>query len=443
MARVRFRLPFILAAGLLVNLWLTGPALGQNPLDWLFEDRRATPFRPGKAHPSHLNEGQGLQATEKGEGTLGIPGPNRRLTAATVTLSARGKAEILLTGERTYRLAGTWQRGRAQDILIDLTDTFARSPASGGGTLTLTDNASFHRIDLKGESAALGGDFNMHFEANSTAPNPRPRFSLDATENGRSSMGVSGPNRRLSQARAILERDGRARLIFRGEDIHQFSGHWSRRAPNVVDLHLTEGPDGRPMEAEASLELSDRGRGFSRIDLLGRSASLGGRVRVTFERDRDDREPTADFPRNERIGEPLALTGKGTLGVPGPNRSLESARITLDPRGDLLMDFHGRDLEDHDRFEGRWGAGSTLDQLRIAIDQVNGQPARGSGTLGLSNDGAIESLSAQGRAAAFGARTGDFDLRFQASRRAQPVDRFQRGDSTRRSALERLFSRDR
>lgn len=213
MARVRFRLPFILAAGLLVNLWLTGPALGQNPLDWLFEDRRATPFRPGKAHPSHLNEGQGLQATEKGEGTLGIPGPNRRLTAATVTLSARGKAEILLTGERTYRLAGTWQRGRAQDILIDLTDTFARSPASGGGTLTLTDNASFHRIDLKGESAALGGDFNMHFEANSTAPNPRPRFSLDATENGRSSMGVSGPNRRLSQARAILERDGRARCL--------------------------------------------------------------------------------------------------------------------------------------------------------------------------------------------------------------------------------------
>ncbi len=406
--------PAWLAAGTVLYLFLNA-ANAQNPLEWLLRDRE----REREYSPFDRDEGSsrptrhyGVRATERGSGTLGIKGPNRRLQQAPVSLRRDGSAQFLLRGERDYLLSGTWRRGPGHEALITIDTAYDRSPAKGTGTVTLTGN-SFSRIDLRGESVAFDGKFNARFQAGSAEKPQPPRFSLDSARRGSGSMGISGPNRRLRQAHVRLQADGDARLTFQGDnDDFEFVGAWARGQQDTIDLHITRGPDRRPMRATGSLNLH-RDEGFSQIEILGNSPSLGGRVRVSFKVEESE---TGRGDRRDR-GTLWELEGRGVIGKPGPNLDLKSARVTLYQNGRASLQFEG---ERRHLLEATWYRSREPDAVELRLDRINRRPASGTGRVRFDGD-RLRGVECRGNAHDY---RGDFRISFQGDQ--APASPYQR-----------------
>lgn len=404
------RLRSFASLGILLAAMFLPAAEAQNPLEWLRRDREPETF-PGSQNSTTSNRETsrryGFRATERGKGTLGIKGPNLRLEEASVTLGRDGRAEFLLRGERVHRLSGTWRRGPGHQAVVTIDRAYGRTPATGTGTVTLHGN-TFSRIDLKGESVAFSGDYNARFQVGDENASRPPAFRLDATERGRGSMGISGPNKRLEEARVVLRENGDVRLFFTGEERHEFSGTWSRGEGAVIDLHLTRGPDRRPMLAQGTLSLTRGGGSFSQVELLGHSDSLGGRVRVSF--DTSD-APDSDTPQRPGSGYSWELRGNGTLGMAGPNRKLERATVTLDRRGRARIILSGGTVKPHEIL-ANWSRTRDGD-ITFDVYEIFQQRASGKGRLYFDGDRLIR-LECRGSAAAY---DGSFNARLSASDR--------------------------
>lgn len=408
--------PRIVFFFLMVSLSL-GAVHAQNPLDWLFGGDELEPFDRGTPRGRWRQE-YSLAAAERGEGTLGIPGPNRRINGVSATLSRTGHAEFLFRGEeQTYRFAGRWHRGPGNRAIITIDEVYQGSPANGSGTIVLSGD-SFTSIEFKGSAAAIGGRFNARFRASNDAnDDDRGRFRLDQRLAGDGSIGMSGPNRRLHGVHVVLRPDGEADLTFLGDGSDfTFNGLWSRRSPGSVDLRISRGPDRRPMQATGTLTLQPRDR-FGTIELLGRSRSLGGRVRVSFEADAgrapvDERLPSR--PRREvrasGIGEGNYRSSTGAMRV-------DRSAVVLRPDRSASVVLSGRDSI---RFSGTWVP--VRDGVaRLSITELEGRTrVAGTGTVTYDDD-RVNSVRLSGRVG-----RGSFEADFDAGRRTRPRFNFGR-----------------
>lgn len=379
---------------------------GQNPLESLFRellrrDEPARPFDRDRDRNTVRATAYEVNAAERGDGTLGMRGPNRKLTGARVSLTRDGRCEVIFSGERDHRFRGTWRRGRANQALITITHAFHRTPATGTGVVYLQGD-TFTRIDIEGNCQALQGDYHARFETRAHRDRDRNRFSMESVQRGRGSIGMAGPNRRLSQARVRLQQDGDARITFYGDDTYECVGSWTARSANVIDLRINRGPDGRRMDATGSITLAQGSRTFSKIEILGDSPSLGGRVRMSFDASSRQHVDRRYAWRGARADVP----GRGTLGMRGPNRSLDRAAVTLYENGNARIQLQGERQYD---LQATWFGCQDTGTLELEIDRMNNLLATGTGKLFLDGNRVV-GIECEGRADATG---GDFSVRYR------------------------------
>jgi len=383
------RYTLLLLAGLsLINL-----ASAQTSRDW-------NHGRGG--HAAYGYTATGMRATEHGQGTLGIKGPNRRLTLASVTLTRGGYAEFLFRGAQDYQFSGTWRRGRGNQALVTITHAFGRMRATGFGTVVLTHGGrSFSRIDISGTSASLGGDYNINFQTGDYRERGGENFSLDSTRRGQGSIGLRGPNIQINQARVLLQVDGDARITLYGRDIYVFKGTWAKQGRKLVLLTLTRGPDGRKINVAGTLRLTRNG--FSRLTATGFAPSFGGQINLSFNASSRDHIGHEHHFR----GRKMILHGSGTLGLRGPNIHLNYASVALYQNGQVILTFQG------DRryvMYGTWFGRRDRGALDFEIYQINNQPATGTGRISLHRNGEAHGVMCRGRSRA---TNGSFTISFQ------------------------------
>ena len=385
---------------LLLGTLLIATAHGQNPLDRLLKYRDLLPFDRDDRRDTVQATAFEVRSTESGRGTLSLRGPNHVLDRAAVTLTRDGRAEIRVSGRQNFRFAGTWRRGKANQALLTIAQTFERSPASATGSVTLR-NGTFHQLYLKGSSLALEGPLVLKFTASVSASQPVERFSLDNTRRGRGVFATSRTNSRLSQARLLLQRDGDARLSVYGESGYEFAGAWSRRNANVIDLRLTRGPNRSRIDLFGSVTLSKQG--FSKFEVKGDAPALGGRARITFtgsDREYIDR-------RNRYRGNEAALGGDGIIRIRGKNWRLNTGSVKLYQNGNAFLTFKGKYPY---TIEGTWFACHDSSALELEIDQLNNRPADAVGKLLIHRNGEVHGVEMQGRA---DAASGAFNLTYR------------------------------
>ena len=394
---------------LLLTALLVSTAAAQNPLERLLRNRDLRPFDRDDRRQVVPVPAYEVRATERGRGTLALRGPNELLNSASVKLTREGRAEIRVSGQQNYRFAGTWRRGKANQTLLTITQTYDRSPARATGSVTLR-NGTFHQLYLKGESRALDGPLVLKFTSGAAAVPARVRFSLDHTRRGRGMLATGRSNKRLSQARILLQRDGDARLYVYGENAYEFAGAWSRRTANVIDLRLTCGPNRSRIDFVGSVTFSRQG--FARIDVNGDAPALGGRCRVSFtgsDRDYIDR-------RNGYRGKAATIRGTGSIRIRGKNWRLSQGSVSLYQNGNAFITFKGKYPY---TLEGTWFACQDPNALELEIDQLNKRPADAVGKLLIHRNGEVHGIEMQGNS---DAARGPFNLTYHPAGHAEDED---------------------
>lgn len=397
-----------LALFLLGALLLPSVLQAQNPLDFLLRDRnRYEPFDQDERREVVRATTYEVRSTERGRGTLKLRGPNVLLDRATVTLTRDGRADIRVSGQKNYRFAGTWRRGKANQALLTITQTYDRSPASAVGSVTLRNN-NIHQLYLKGESRALDGPLVLSFTAGQSADAPRrERFNLEQTRRGRGNIAMGRTSSRLSEAKIELQPDGDAGLTVYGDRAYHFSGSWARRNAQVMDLRFSRGPNKSRVDVVGSVTLA--ANGFSRIDLNGDAPTLGGRVRASFvgsDREHIDR-------RNRYRGNPAALGGTGSIRIRGKDWRINKGSVTLYQNGMARFTFAGKYPYTMD---GTWFACQDPSALELEIDQLNNRPAQATGKLFIHRDGEVHGVEMDGRS---DAASGPFRLSYRPAGHAE------------------------
>jgi hypothetical protein len=157
----------------------------------------------------------------------------------------------------TYRLSGS-------NVELNI-DSGPSNRTAARGTVSLTrDRKSFSRIDLTG--AGIRADFRLQFEVGRTPERDYDRI-ITVTRRGDGFLRVGDDTYDLDQARVTLREDKTAEIRLEGDRTINLKGRWSDLSSNRVRVDITSGIPGSSRDAEATIQLTNNRRSFSRIDI--------------------------------------------------------------------------------------------------------------------------------------------------------------------------------
>lgn len=172
---------------------------------------------------------------------------------------------------------------------------------------------------------------------------PATAYEVQATERGRGSLALRGPNQSLDRASVTLTREGRAEIRVSGRQRYRFGGTWRRGKANQALLTITQAYDRSPASATGSVTL--RNGTFHKLYLKGESRALDGPLVLSFT------SGAAAIPAREQFRIDQTRRGRGTLNTGHANNRISQARVLLQRDGDARLYVYG---ERGYRFDGAW-----------------------------------------------------------------------------------------
>lgn len=288
-----------------------------------------------------------LDSDARGSGTLRMGRQVEQVNRVYVHFKRSGDVEIVLYGDRTYRVDGRWFGGGDHSVEIDILRAFNDSRATGRGEAWFGARNKFERLELSGKAG--GNNFSFSFREGNTSGGGGnrpggggsvPFEELNATSDGDGLFRV-GDNQedRIRRFTVELRRDRSAYLEMRTErETHRLSGTWSPRSSNTVTLSINRGFNNRFTSGYGNVTFGSRNR-FEGVELNG----------VT-----DNRRYSIDFRASGSGGGSGGSGGWGGSGGSGGNTSrpadgsfeggIRAVNSTVNGRGSVTVDLKRSNL---------------------------------------------------------------------------------------------------
>lgn len=321
----------------------------------------------------------------RGTGQLVVNGRTQDIRQIRVNLQNNGRAEIIVTANRTEILTGSWYDRRNGEYDIEISSGFGSTDTTGNGRLTMAnDRRTITSIDLAGRSR--NGRWSLDFNSergNQGGIRPGQPFELIGTERGDGTLNYQGRHD-IRQASLRLERNGNFSIEVFGNRRQNIEGTWRADNRGRITLTINEAFTRRNARGTGTVTLTPDRRRFTEMRLNGTI----GRERFDFNFDVDrrnddrwgDRPGDRDFP-----GFDTTESGSGTIIIAGQGGvNVTSVRANLRSNGDITIDTRG---PQNYSVSGTWRMTSS-GIIEFSIDNGFGRDgARGVGriTMGQGN----------------------------------------------------------
>jgi hypothetical protein len=217
-------------------------------------------------------------STPTGSGKLQIGSDTvRQLDRASVLFKPGGVAELrFFRGSTPYVFTGSWRSRRADIVSLQL-DRRDGVPIEASGRVTMLKDTEVQHVEIGGTER--GKTLQVSFQMDSPGTQEATASSQTHRGDGRLELG-SGTSRELDKVSVLLQRGGTAELrFFRGSTPYIFTGTWTERRRNNVDLRLNW-RDQQPITATGALTFRSDGE-LARILINGQERQA--RLNLSFQ----------------------------------------------------------------------------------------------------------------------------------------------------------------
>jgi hypothetical protein len=213
--------------------------------------------------------GETANVSTRGDGRLEIGrNTSRALDRAEVLLRRNGRAEVrFYRGSTPYVFTGRWDGQRSEVVNLDL-DRRDSVSIDATGRVHMGRGDEVERVEISGRER--GERLRVNFQSNGAGGGGVNPTEPSQTRRGDGRLEIGRETTRdLDRASVLLRRGGVAEVrVYRGSTPYVFTGTWTERGRNTVDLRLTR-RDRDPINADGTVTYRPNGE-LARIDINGR-----------------------------------------------------------------------------------------------------------------------------------------------------------------------------
>lgn len=208
----------------------------------------------------------------RGQGEIKIEGRrNESITEAVIDMRDRGSFDITVRGRSSYTFSGKVLRRSGENIFIRIDTAMGRRAGDANGRIQ--GNAirgGYRSLRFGGEVDGRIFEVSISDRQNELQKGQRENYrSYESNRRGRGNLTVNGRSYRISQATINLERNGEARVVFRGEKDVTLKGKWRSDGLGRATVDIREAFDSSNSRGDVRIYLN--GDSFTRIELSGTS----------------------------------------------------------------------------------------------------------------------------------------------------------------------------
>ncbi len=325
-------------------------------------------------------------STGRGDGWLQWEG-SKEMQVERVELHLKGDFtfDLHVVGRNRHRIYGSWSQGGSNSVRLSVHNAFNDRNAQGSGTVSYGSQLNtITRLDLSGW--ANRSSFSLSFAPYRSGGVGGPGFgppgfggpsfgALPQRGSGTVSFNRSGTTQ-VHEATVSLLPTGHFTVNLSGRFPYTFSGTWTERNSNTVDLRITNAAGDRRASGSGTVIFAADRRGFSRIFMSG--YANGDRFMAQFD-------ASSSYGGGSPYFELRAShSGSGEVKYGNAKTAIRWMDVNLRPGGQFTSQWY--DGRGYHSFEGTYTyrQGSTRVDLRLT--SAYGRRASGTGRMDLSRD---------------------------------------------------------